>query len=82
MRRNEKRHANGPLLPNVYFLLQVGAVGLLLSIFLQISKVYQISDVTVFISYVISAIAIMYFLVKRKTAIQRQDLYHSENKKN
>ncbi len=81
MRRNEKRTAHGTLKPNLYFLLQLSAVMLLLSIFMQLAEWFKFGDVSIFIACFASIFPVMYFLVKRKRAIQRQDNYHLENQK-
>ena len=75
MYRDEKRHACGSLKPNVYFLLQIISVLLLLSLVLQLFELFNLGVPVVLASYFISVALVMYFLIRRKRVIQRQEWY-------
>ena len=81
MYSNEKRRSSGPLVPNIYFLLQVVVVLLVLSLFMQLADYLELGVVPRFIASFMSIATIMYFLVQRKRVIQRQEFYHSEDNK-
>ena len=80
MYRNDKRHSHGTLLPNLYFSLQIVIVLLILSLIMQFVELLNLGLPVVLMSLFASMILIMYFLIRRKRVIQRQDLYHSEEK--
>ncbi|MCK4973976.1 MAG: hypothetical protein KAR81_01870 [Sulfurimonas sp.] len=65
---NDKRRYVGPLMPNIYFSLQVIIVLLILSMILQFNPGTGVT----YISIVISIVSIGYFLIKRKDVLNRQ----------
>ena len=75
MYRNEKRRACGSLKPNVYFLLQIISVLLVLSLVLQLIELFNFGVPVELASYFISIAFVMYFLIRRKRVIQRQEWY-------
>ncbi|QOY52762.1 hypothetical protein [Candidatus Sulfurimonas baltica] len=78
MRRNEKRHSSGTLLPNIYFSLQVIGVLLILSLVIQLVKLFDLAFPIILISCFIAIGFVFYFLIRRKIVIQRQDIYHKK----
>ena len=65
---NDNRRHVGPLMPNIYFSLQVIIVLLILSMILQFNP----GTGVVYVSIVISIVSIGYFLIKRKDVLNRQ----------
>ena len=65
---NDNRKYVGPLMPNIYFSLQVIIVLLILSMILQFNP----GTGVVYVSIVISIVSIGFFLIKRKDVLNRQ----------
>ena len=72
MKDSEKRHFCGCLMPNIYFLLQLGIILLLLIISFQTIWIFDISEFAAYIYIGLALISVLYCAKLRKDIIQRQ----------
>ncbi len=72
VKNSEKRHFCGCLMPNIYFLLQVGIILLLLLILLQTIWIFDVGEFVAYIYVSLALIAVWYCFVLRRNIIARQ----------
>ena len=72
MKNSEKRHFCGCLIPNVYFLLQLGVILLLLIISFQTVWIFDVDQFAVYVYIGLALVAVLYIVKLRKDIIERQ----------
>ncbi len=80
--RKDRRRFCGCLMPNIFFLLQVGVVLLSYSIVLQITNIFHLAPLAVYFFSLIAIGIILYCAYTREHVIERQYQHCEELAKN